>query len=106
MDAEFKAKWVAALRSGEYAQVREYLHLTRPENSGFCCIGVACDVAGIPGYDDGHGHMEYDGLTGCPSDAVRYSLGLDLEPSRVLVKMNDDDGKSFAEIADWIEAHL
>ena len=38
---EFKAAWLAALRSGEYEQTTDSLR--RPE--GFCCLGVACDVA-------------------------------------------------------------
>lgn len=39
MNPEIKAKWVAALRSGDYEQGRGYLH-----RGGFCCLGVACDL--------------------------------------------------------------
>lgn len=32
--------WVAALRSGDYDQTSRYLHT----DSGYCCLGVACEV--------------------------------------------------------------
>lgn len=32
--------WIAALRSGTYTQAERALHL----NSGFCCLGVACEL--------------------------------------------------------------
>jgi hypothetical protein len=40
MNPEIKARWVAALRSGEYQQTTGNL---RTEN-GFCCLGVLCDL--------------------------------------------------------------
>lgn len=42
----FKKKWVAALRSKKYQQGRLYL---RDEGISYCCLGVACRVAGISG---------------------------------------------------------
>lgn len=41
MKKEVRAKWVAALRSGEYKQAIGYLKT----ESGFCCLGVLCDLA-------------------------------------------------------------
>jgi hypothetical protein len=40
MNQEIKAKWVAALRSGEYAQTKNCLR----NDEGFCCLGVLCDI--------------------------------------------------------------
>ncbi len=40
MNQEIKARWVAALRSGEYAQDAGALRT----DSGFCCLGVLCDL--------------------------------------------------------------
>jgi hypothetical protein len=40
MDPEVKARWVAALRSGEYSQGERVLH----RGSAFCCLGVLCDL--------------------------------------------------------------
>jgi hypothetical protein len=34
---------VAALRSGKYKQCKSALHTT----TGFCCLGVACDISGV-----------------------------------------------------------
>lgn len=34
--------WVTALRSGKYEQTEETLY----DGVGFCCLGVACDIAG------------------------------------------------------------
>jgi hypothetical protein len=41
MNSEVKAKWVAALRSGEYQQGRGEL---RSISNCFCCLGVLCDL--------------------------------------------------------------
>lgn len=40
MNQEIKAKWVTALRSGEYIQTKGALH----DYAGFCCLGVLCDL--------------------------------------------------------------
>ena len=37
---EFYANWIEALRSGNYPKSRGQLRTT----SGFCCLGVACDL--------------------------------------------------------------
>jgi hypothetical protein len=41
MKAEYKAKWVAALRSGEYPQGYGQL---KDDQGRFCCLGVLSDV--------------------------------------------------------------
>jgi hypothetical protein len=43
--AENRAKWVAALRSGQYQQGKEWLQ----NDAGYCCLGVACDLAVVDG---------------------------------------------------------
>lgn len=40
MNPEIKAKWVAALRSGNYPQTKKVLR----DSKGFCCYGVLCDL--------------------------------------------------------------
>lgn len=51
MKAELKAKWVAALRSGDYRQVngslKEELEAGTGE-FGYCCLGVLCELMEIP----------------------------------------------------------
>lgn len=50
MNQDTKDRWVAALRSGEYTQGRGQLRRYNYETGVFewCCIGVYCDVTGIP----------------------------------------------------------
>lgn len=43
MDKELKAKWVAALRSGQYKQGTKALRI----GDNYCCLGVLCDVVGV-----------------------------------------------------------
>ena len=40
MNPEIKAKWVAALRSGEYKQAKGQLRI----GNSFCCLGVLCNL--------------------------------------------------------------
>ena len=71
IDPEFKAKWVAALRSGDYIQGRGTLCLVPRSimddmeaagipmgpsraDAQFCCLGVACDISGGDWEDTGH----------------------------------------------------
>lgn len=92
MDAELKSKWVKALRSGEYKQYRGALCL----DGALCCIGVGAVVA-KPGFKPDNFSLTHD--------AAEF-FGLADEHIDLLVAMNDEDEKSFAEIADYIEANL
>lgn len=96
-----KKAWVQALRSGEYNQARGQL----ADSGGDCCLGVLADVAGCLSSDghyiDGAGLMGRMALLGSDSE-------LEVLPENVqtrLAEMNDG-GKSFDEIADYIEKHL
>ncbi len=45
IDPEFKVKWLAALRSGEYIQGQGALRTDLDgHNSSYCCLGVACSL--------------------------------------------------------------
>lgn len=57
MKEDIKAKWVEALRSGNYKQTEGNLHDTR----GYCCLGVLCDIA----RQDGVGHWEPSAAETC-----------------------------------------
>ncbi len=99
LDPEFKAKWVAALRSGEYHQAHNALcKYYRNREYAYCCLGVARSVLGSDAKELLNG-PSYGG-------SILSVLGLDIKARKFLAHMNDDDGKSFAEIADYIEAHL
>jgi len=48
LDPEFKAKWIAALRSGEYPPGQGCLFMKMPgKQEGYCCLGVGAHVAGV-----------------------------------------------------------
>jgi hypothetical protein len=55
MNPEVKAKWVAALRSGQYTQGTCFLKRdvivmgTTDQVTKFCCLGVLCDIAAQSG---------------------------------------------------------
>lgn len=97
MDAELKAKWIAALRSGEYRQCRDAL----VKDGGFCCLGVLHTVVtGAPPIIDTWG-MEQP-----------KPLDIDLTHEEITDLANRNDGNkshiahSFAQIADYIEKNL
>lgn len=110
--------WIEALRSGTYHQICGRLRL----GNEFCCLGVACDV-----YGKQTSSSEWDGPRFYPErgnqliysgfalpDAVREWLGLATHDGRYgtgsdadywcLIDDNDNDKKSFNEIADIIES--
>lgn len=114
MNPEIKAKWVAALRSGEYRQAQRKL---RGNASDFCCLGVLCDLVNPSGwmaYDAGQGATPFrfkhrDGDTDYaismpPSDVLR-AVELDRGIAANLAERNDD-GELFADLAEFIEANL
>lgn len=120
MNAEVKAKWLAALRSGEYKQGTGGL----VQNGCFCCLGVLCDLyAKQVGLDAWHDDSFYsdgvfisdegddlrDGNCDFPPNEVVQWAGLASEnpnAGKKTLSVENDDGVSFAEIADLIEAHL
>ena len=101
LDKSIKALWLNALRSGEYTQTRFALRKTEkstknPEQPiGHCCLGVLIDV-GNKEFIRTHGYAER--LTVC--DFLKYGVAASL------AKLNDNDEKTFSEIADYIEQNL
>lgn len=111
MNPEIKAKWVAALRSGEYKQGTNRLKMA----DRFCCLGVLCD---LHSKETGQQWVDMPGAQGAwyyrqcglPAFTVVEWAGLDscdpapegYDPLSVL----NDQGRTFAEIADLIEKHL
>jgi hypothetical protein len=99
---EFKTKFVAALRSGDYPQCREALK----KDGGYCCLGVAAVVAGYTINESLDIVERPDGSRGTTAGySALADVGLTREVRGPLVRMNDD-GKTFGEIADHIETNL
>jgi hypothetical protein len=96
-----------ALRSGEYKQTKETLQ----DEVGYCCLGVMCDVfeketgrtlrRDVGSYLYGgelgeqEGVQEWVGLRHCDGTS-KYNPPL--------VSLNDYDGYTFSQIADFIES--
>jgi hypothetical protein len=91
---EIKTQWLVALRSGEYRQGLYYLV---NEDCERCCLGVLCAVLGVEDRLIEHNDQRW------PAELRRVIGNTD---ALRLTRMNDDDGKSFAEIADHIEKHV
>lgn len=103
MPPEDKAAWLKALRSGDYTQGRQYLCV----NGKFCCLGVLAHIKEVPSktnprYHDGVETFDFGDGKLCRSILPNGFLGLDTEFQTVLADENDN-GMSFAEIADFIE---
>ena len=113
--------WVAALRSGKYAQGRNAL---RTENNGFCCLGVYLDVRDPDGWGAdpiineenrcGFPHRHAESHSGGANifyldDETRNRLHLSREGMEYLGRLNDgtEAGPStFAGIADFVETDM
>lgn len=125
MDPEIKAKWLTALRSGEYMQGRGTLRIHTNDESDpdrFCCLGVLCDLAERAGAvthqfgvsDENDETSTFYGVDGAsaylPDEVITWAtINTDavtmrwcFSDDRSLTHMNDT-GSSFSEIADVIE---
>jgi hypothetical protein len=102
MNTEVKAKWLAALRDGSYRQAMGKLHAS----GGYCCLGVLCDLVDNTKWEDNPttGCKEYDRKIYMPPQPLLEQVGLHEDVTDRVSKMNDD-GSSFAEIADYLERH-
>lgn len=107
MDPQLKAQWLEALRSGKYVQTTGQLHNAK----GFCCLGVLCNVVDPNAWDDGDEWVYGEGEN-TTRDMVELPAGFKMRAKlsgsfeHKLVQMNDEQGMSFAEIADFIERNL
>lgn len=101
---EFAENWVKALRSGEYTQGTNYL-FNKDENT-YCCLGVACEVAGIDLKLKEKEKLEITYISSIYHDSnVPSDLSFDRELQGHLANMNDC-GYFFSSIADWIEENV
>jgi len=117
LPADFKAKWVEALRSGDYEQGDYALRSA----SGFCCLGVACDMVGVEWKADRDGcYTTEAGNDFFPTADELGDQAISVllqntslrnyleEPVTVMreIANHNDIGVPFSEIADWIEENL
>jgi hypothetical protein len=114
MNPELKGRWTAKLRSGDYLQGKGALRKRGEERDLFCCLGVLCEIA----VEDGevvrsetpevigwnYRYAEEGALL--PIELEGWSGIASYDDRRKLMDLNDSKGKTFAEIADWIDANL
>lgn len=103
MDREWRDEWCRALRSGEFVQSRWQLRYDTRER---CCLGVLCDVRPDVTWSGVLASFEGEESSGGLPRSLRAELGISDQAHDTLTQMNDVQDKSFARIADWIEANL
>jgi hypothetical protein len=100
MEKRIKARWLRALRSGKYKQVKKRL---RGDKTHYCCLGVLCMLLEPDQWEHSEDYgWDHRGEGEFPSQPVRVMAGLSEEMARQLAEMNDA-GKRFATIANFIE---
>ena len=107
MKQEWKDKWVAALRSGDYEQGREGL---RDYKNRYCCLGVLCDIVIAENphlkWNKEDDSQEYDVNKSTdypPMDIYKITGKLEIEPED-LATLNDSLRCTFEQITNIIEA--
>lgn len=104
MNRDLKAKWIAALRSGEYRQVHGELRSGSGGTERFCCLGVLCEVARVRRVVQEQYRFDDGTISGiCLAGALLAAVGDDRQNQ--LMSLNDAP-TAFADIADWIETHI
>lgn len=101
-------KWVKALRSGNYKQGKDIL---KSSTGDYCCLGVLCDISRLGtfvyDYYETPWHIEsihlprevqqWAGMR-TPSGEIKFPKG-----NISLITLNDTRGRSFKQIAAFIE---
>jgi len=114
MNPEIKAQWVAALRSGEYEQ--SHLALRSKDSSGevsYCCLGVLCEISGLGEWEEGGYRLSggYTNSSFLPSRVQEWANITSDDPAVGgegvdCLSYKNDNGATFAEIADLIEQNF
>lgn len=109
------ANWITALRSGKYKQTQAFLGRHEEEHESFCCLGVACEIAGIKRqltdtliiYDDQDSlaPKQASDLYGFDLNGTGFYFPA-LDQTRELYIANDNGNQTFAQIARALELHF
>ena len=119
---EFKEAWIKALKGGNYVQgagtLRKNPKYNHPDSKEtYCCLGVACAVAGVPEeYISGEwinyiGGYEYDAVPeilhgGSDENELVDALSCMNDSYRDDSKSSEEHKFSFEDIADWIDDNI
>jgi hypothetical protein len=93
VNAEIKARWLKALRSGEYKQAKNALRAV--DGSGYCCLGVLCELHrldhnGVWDQPNSKSSPSYLGQEGILPEVVAEWAGLPKYPSSSVVCTNPE----------------
>ena len=126
MVPEVKGLLLDALKSGEYQQAKGYLKIDKDGVTGYCCLGVLCDIADkvtdldvsfskadgeFRAWSISRTEKEADGYefknnySAYPPDDVRDWAGLTDGQMVQLANINDE-GDSFDAVIEHIETNL
>lgn len=97
----FVTKWVEALRSGIFKQTVGVLREKQNGNMCYCAIGLGYYCNGFELDMSTRVIIEGASIAGSNSNLI---LGGEIYAE--IAALNDDKCKSFAQIADWIEANV
>lgn len=107
----FKRKWVAALRSGKFKQGFDKLYDAQSET--YCCLGVACIIAGAEKDTIKNKHFISGKLSTIPVPNELKKTWVKNPLVDKLSEMNDsgmvynfEKKYGFKAIANWIEKNL
>ena len=118
MDKKIKAKWLKALRSGDYDQTEGALCRVLDTGAAYCCIGVLVEI--VRGEDiwedtaigstalamgNGPRYTPNESFYGEVGIKEGYDESLGRKTISKVIALNDN-GKSFEEIAEVIEKEL
>ena len=92
-----RKRWVAALRSGRYAQGRGWLRVKSGGHTSYCCLGVLDEINRRPSVST------FNLLVRDPASDVGKAQRLGIAAQSDLSEMNDG-GATFKKIADHIES--
>ena len=104
---EYKQPWINALRNGKYRQGKGKLFVSDlggnlgKDETKYCCLGVLADILGMT-EEEAAQDLEKSGTYNALID--KCEITSDQESN--LITLNDNENRSFSEIADYIETHL
>jgi hypothetical protein len=97
-------KWIEALRTGGYTKIKKFCRTQK----GFCAAGVGLDVSNTgywrksnKGNMFSYSYQDEGAIFTCGT--INQIYGLSTDQFDIVTHMNDN-GKTFSEIADYLES--
>ena len=115
-----RAQWVAALRSGNYKQIKRQLRGKGDlQEDRYCCLGVLCEISGLVTWTEDVDGLSFlantkeslEGRIGTLPNEVMSWVGLQspiggygVHATKTSLSYNNDYGSDFLDIAAIIES--